>query len=813
MSLNFYCEEEENNKEESINKYKYLFSKYDKNYPSLAEALTQMYEALNLDEIKINELTEDIINKCKEKIVPAFNEIKKQYDSITKEDAYIICSYTCESKIKKFSPYKILNVNLVSKDREKSVPNVSKYLYILLKSLRKLPKYYPKNKYLYRCITYQVATSQNFNNKNYVPYAIGNSKTFWGFTSTSPDAKFTYSFLNKEEKNKTGTIFSLGGDIWGYNIEKFNYFNEQEILLEPERKFIIDNILPPVNGVINITCIILESNLILENNDINSNSDINENEDSNSNLDECIVKFEMEAKIYEENKYASGIGILCNIPSKNIKALITYNHLINLDFLNQGNKIVLYINKKEKEINIKANRYKYTNDNLDITIIEILDNDKIKNFIEIDKFINSRNYTTSDIIVIYLKENKKFDLIDGKIIEKDNDNYICNIESKKEGMVILKDNSKLIGIIKENNHSKDVSIIPMNLIINKINFIKCIYTISKNDIDEDILLFNNNIFSNDIIKKNQIKEGIYLIIKGEIKSNIFSYKFNEEGNYIIYIIANQRFINMSSMFKNCCSLKKLDLSSFDTNQVIDMSDIFSNCYSLSEINLENFFTGKVINMSHMFFKCKSLEELDLSSFDTSQVTNMENMFNGCKLLKKLNLLSFNTDKVTNISGLFIDCSSMEELNLWSINSNLVTDISGIFFNCSSLKELNLKSFIFNKVNNMSFLFYCCSSLKKLDLSSFNTDQVDNMNSMFYGCSSLTELNLSSFNTNKLTIMYRMFYDCSSLTELNLLSFNTNQAKFMNQMFYNCSSLKELNLSSFNTNLVKICHICFIIALH
>ena len=46
-----------------------------------------MYEAFNLDEIKINELTEDIINKCKEKIVPAFNEIKKQYDTITKEDA------------------------------------------------------------------------------------------------------------------------------------------------------------------------------------------------------------------------------------------------------------------------------------------------------------------------------------------------------------------------------------------------------------------------------------------------------------------------------------------------------------------------------------------------------------------------------------------------------------------------------------------------------------------------------------------------------------------------------------------------------
>ena len=42
------------------------------------------------------------------------------------------------------------------------------------------------------------------------------------------------------------------------------------------------------------------------------------------------------------------IGILCNIPDKKIKALITYNHTINFNFLNEGKKLVLYINKKEK---------------------------------------------------------------------------------------------------------------------------------------------------------------------------------------------------------------------------------------------------------------------------------------------------------------------------------------------------------------------------------------------------------------------------------------------------------------------------------
>ena len=97
---------------------------------------------------------------------------------------------------------------MVSEDRRNGVNNISKYLYIFLKALRKLPRYYPENKYLYRCLTIKVNISQDPNNKNMIPYVAGNIKTFWGFTSTSPDPKMTYSFLKKENKIKTGTIFT-----------------------------------------------------------------------------------------------------------------------------------------------------------------------------------------------------------------------------------------------------------------------------------------------------------------------------------------------------------------------------------------------------------------------------------------------------------------------------------------------------------------------------------------------------------------------------------------------------------------------------
>ena len=610
MSLNFYIKEEENAREESINRYKYIFRNYEKNPPSLSEALNQIFSSSNLDSKKINELVEDILNKCKGKIDQGFDAIKKKYENITKEDAYIICSYTCESVDRKCSPYRILNQNLVSNNRQTGVNNISKYLYIFLKSLRKLPRYYPEKKVLYRCLTCHVNLSEE-NNKNTLPYVIGNKKTFWGFTSTSTDPKMTYSFLEKEtyfksndntgkEKvtMKTGTIFSLIGDIWGYDIELFNFFNEKEILLEPERKFIVSNALPPLNDVINITCNILKTNLILSDDEVESNLiSYNTNEDVNkdkANISDYVIKFEMEAKINGEIKYTKGIGVLCNIPSKKIKALITYNHMMNFDFLNKGEKMILYINKKENEININTIRYKYTNKDLDITIIEILDNDNIKNFIEIDKFINSRNYTGTNIISVSLNDNEDFDLSYSKIIDKENDNYICNIESIKEGLIILKDNMKLIGIIKEKEEK--INIIPMNIIINKINFIKGIYRIKKDDISKDIQILNNkNVLVN--IANEEIEKNIKIIINGEIESNILKYKFNKEGDYIIYFISYNELTNMSCMFDHCSSLKELDLSSFNTNQVTSMSWMFCNCSSLEKLNLSSFNTNQVTNMN------------------------------------------------------------------------------------------------------------------------------------------------------------------------------------------------------------------------
>ena len=56
---------------------------------------------------------------------------------------------------------------------------------------------------------------------------------------------------------------------------------------------------------------------------------------------------------------------------------------------------------------MEKNKYKYRNEELDITIIEIFDDEEdINNFIEIDKFINSRDYKDEEIYLIEYNKKK-----------------------------------------------------------------------------------------------------------------------------------------------------------------------------------------------------------------------------------------------------------------------------------------------------------------------------------------------------------------------------------------------------------------------
>ena len=351
MSLHFYTEKEDYLKEESINKYKNEFIEYIKEPPTLSDALKQMFINYEATEEQSNELVNDIISKTEVIINKNWEQIKKKYSKITKEDSKIISSYTCESKNKKFSPYKILNKNLVSEDRKEGLKNISKYLFILLKSLRKLDKYYPneKEKYLYRCINSKVNLNYDIFNKKLVPYITGNTKTFWGFTSSSPDIKMTYNFLNGEENNKSGTIFTLTGKVWGYDITLFNYYNEKEILIEPERKYKIDEVIPPINDIIHIRCDIQDNPLILSENLDNL---INENKINKvkDNVQKIIFDYLLNYILIGDNDSKSEILLWFSQAKSHLNTLFTVGfdyEIKNIEIRNKIYRIRLYATANE----------------------------------------------------------------------------------------------------------------------------------------------------------------------------------------------------------------------------------------------------------------------------------------------------------------------------------------------------------------------------------------------------------------------------------------------------------------------------------
>jgi hypothetical protein len=92
----------------------------------------------------------------------------------------------------------------------------------------------------------------------------------------------------------------------------------------------------------------------------------------NNNIKQCVGKIMGKVK---------GIGTCSFVffRQMNIKFKLTNNHVVSEEFLKSKDKIVIEIAKIKKEINLKKERVIYSNENLDFTIIQILESDFIDN--------------------------------------------------------------------------------------------------------------------------------------------------------------------------------------------------------------------------------------------------------------------------------------------------------------------------------------------------------------------------------------------------------------------------------------------------
>ena len=361
---------------------------------------------------------------------------------------------------------------------------------------------------------------------------------------------------------------------------------------------------------------------------------------------EQMEKFICKIKIGE----TIGTAFFCEIPFPNknnmLPVLISNNHTINRDFLfNNGSELEIHIKEKENIIKLNLDkRMKYTNEEYDITIIELKENDEIENYLELDDIIiddiinnNNKNkeFIDKTIYIIQYPESElsvSYGLLDNIYADK-NYNFIhkCSTKNGSSGSPIMNMSNKIIGVHKEGYKDEYNIGSFLNEAIKE--FIQQFYyhkDISDNKNDKNIILNEYNKKYNLDIKDINIE-----------KLDLSSKNIGNEGLEYLSKIE----------FKK---LKNLDLS----------NNNISNISALKSI--------KFIN----------LEILDLSNNKISDIDVLEKV--SFKGLKELNL---NNNKITNIN--ILEKVNFKELKILNLHKNNISDLKVL----DKVKFEKLKLFI------------------------------------------------------------------------------------------------------------------------
>ena len=283
--------------------------------------------------------------------------------------------------------------------------------------------------------------------------------------------------------------------------------------------------------------------------------------------------------------------------------------------------------------------------------------------------------------------------------------------------------------------------------------------------------------------------------------------------------------NMEYMFYNCDSLKILDLSNFNMQQVMRAGDMFTGLTSLIYLNATNMVLSQggisnqfsiesqhlIVCQSEEIFRNIKLYEICCSFNAETEMCESDNYItlyfnqdcyyeNGFKNDNRnnINFINYDGSTVTDSTELNILAGTTLEMHFTSP----VTSMEKFFAqendnNMANVVSIDLSHFDSSSVENMGSMFSGCNLLGNIDLSNFDTTKVINMANMFEGCQSLNSIDLSNFVTTKVENMNSMFAQCTKLKLLNLSNFVTSLVVSMDYMFYNCTSLSILDISNFN----------------
>ena len=241
----------------------------------------------------------------------------------------------------------------------------------------------------------------------------------------------------------------------------------------------------------------------------------------------------------------------------------------------------------------------------------------------------------------------------------------------------------------------------------------------KNQEIKIIILFYENIYN-----KSKMFKGCESLV--EVTQIYNTKKEIEKISYLKSNLEQEKIVNnLEINFHRCKLLLKSEHDfSYKTGFLLGYYSLISLLYK----NL--FYIADVTKMDYLFHKCRSLKKINISNWNTKNVTSFAYMFYNCFSLEFLPDISiWNTDNVINMSHIFENCYSLKiipDISIWKNNkeinkgNNLInTGINSSEFNYDYTSESFLKKTIVtygtintNKTNKNNFLPKEISEIKE-----------------------------------------------------------------------------------------------------
>ncbi len=123
--------------------------------------------------------------------------------------------------------------------------------------------------------------------------------------------------------------------------------------------------------------------------------------------------------------------------------------------------------------------------------------------------------------------------------------------------------------------------------------------------------------------------------------------------------------SISSAFGGMPALKTANLSGLSLLQIQDMGWLFAGCRQLESVTFNSNCKSSVRSYESMFRDCTSLKSVDMSGVDCHgwAVESLKYMFGGCTSLEKVDVSGMATGQFTRMEGMFNGCTALRSITV------------------------------------------------------------------------------------------------------------------------------------------------------